>query len=654
MVIKKFCRMKPLNYNMYKETYMKKNRANEILSYMQTSGSTGVSLNDLAGQFGVSRRQIRNYISQINEKAGKEVLAVTEGTCILNPAYAEIKESRDFSSDERISIIVSSLLFADGPKDLYDLAEELFVSDATIESDLKKIRRKLKPFHLELNNEAGNLTITGSEKDKRSLASYMITNTHYKGFRIENTNQFMDEDYQIELVKENLIRIFNESSFIYNDYSLNNIILHLIIIIDRLRNHYYIEETQIGLAVNETEEKATDQIVAFLEDTFDIEVAPAERSVISNLLTGNLVTMDYRMINRDNVSSYVSPQTVKLVDYILERITDYYLLDPFDDVFFARFCLHVDNLLKRLKVNHSIHNPMLMEIKLTYPLIFDIAAYAAALIEEQTGFKPNQDEISLIALHIGSFMESSDSNRNKVSAIYVYSDYHQFYQHNVSELQKKFEKELNILYTISHYDYEQEQMNPDLIISEVPLSNAVLVSPFITYEQTERIHDRIRQLAKKNESDHFIRSLKDLFTEDLFFTDIYGADEFEVLRRLTDKLADKNLFDDTYAESVLNRERISSTCFVKRVAIPHALGHNVNRSFISVVTYDRKQVWGNDAVTLLVLFGISYVDRKNFRFVFNHIVELLSKEANINAFSKCRSYEEIMDTLNQIMIPEKE
>ena len=97
------------------------------------------------------------------------------------------------------------------------------------------------------------------------------------------------------------------------------------------------------------------------------------------------------------------------------------------------------------------------------------------------------------------------------------------------------------------------------------------------------------------------------------------------------------------------RRRISSTCFVKRVAIPHALGQNVKKSFISIVTYDRRQPWGNDAVTLLILFGISYIDRKNFRFVFNHIVELLNTEANINAFSRCRSYEEIMDTLNTIV-----
>lgn len=628
---------------------MRKNRANEILSYMQATGGAGISQDKLAQQFGVSRRQIRNYISQINEEAGTELISISDGICVLNRVTSETKEPRDFSSDERTVIIISSLLFSDGTKDSYDLAEELFVSDATLESDLKKVRRKLKPFNLQLVNEGGFLSIAGREKDKRTLASDMITNTHYKGFMIENTNQFMSEDYKIDLIKDNLVKIFNDCSFIYNDYSLNNIILHLIITIDRLKNHNYIEESQPVLATSDAEKMAAARIVSFLEENFDIEVMPAEQTIISNLLTGNLVTMDYRMINRDNISSYIDEETVSLVDYILEKIEDYYLLDHFDDLFFARFSLHVDNLLKRLKVNHSIHNPMLMEIKLTYPLIFDIAVYAASLIEEKTGFKPNQDEISLIAMHIGSFMESNDFNRNKVSAIYVYADYHQFFQHNVSKLQKQFEQELNILYTVSQNDCLNVKMQPDLIISEVPLENAIIVSPFITEEQTERIREKIRIKSELNENEHFITSLKSLFTEDLFFNDIYGKDEFEVLRHLTDTLSARGLFDETFAESVINREQISPTCFVKRVAIPHAIGQNVKKSFISVVTYDHKQPWGNDAITLLILFGISYVDRKNFRFVFNHIVELLGKEANINAFSKARSYQEIMETLNTIV-----
>ena len=77
---------------------------------------------------------------------------------------------------------------------------------------------------------------------------------------------------------------------------------------------------------------------------------------------------------------------------------------------------------------------------------------------------------------------------------------------------------------------------------------------------------------------------------------------------------------EAFAQSVETRERLSSTCFIKRVAIPHAIGETVSKSFISMITYQRPQKWGNEEVDLVILFGISYAERKNFRLIFLQIV----------------------------------
>ncbi|MBR0417698.1 MAG: PTS sugar transporter subunit IIA [Erysipelotrichaceae bacterium] len=72
-------------------------------------------------------------------------------------------------------------------------------------------------------------------------------------------------------------------------------------------------------------------------------------------------------------------------------------------------------------------------------------------------------------------------------------------------------------------------------------------------------------------------------------------------------------------------------------------------NFISIVTYDHNQKWGNEDIRLLILFGIAYSERKDFRFVFNHIVNILSSEANINALIRCRSYEDLSETIQAII-----
>ncbi len=614
---------------------------------MTKNNGRSFTTEELSVRFGISQRQVRNYIHQIN--AGKQVIACHDDRYSIVSDVKENETPMFQSSAERADFIISRLLSEKEAVDLYELADELFVSEATVQSDLKKVRQRLERFDLSLKNNVSFLSIEGTEKNKRSLTSYMITNTRFKGFVSEDTNRFFDNDYQIDSLKKNLIRIFNGCSFYYNDYSLNNIILHLVITIDRLKNNYSIEETQVNLQISEIELKAAEEISRYLEDSYEIKIDPIEKNNIAAFLATNLATLDYRLIDRENIASYIDQNTISLVEYILSRITDYYLLNPFDDIFFARFCLHIDNLLKRQKIHHSVHNPMLMDIKMTYPLIFDIAVYAAGLIEERSGYRINQDEISLIALHIGSFIESYDSNRNKLSAIYIYSDYHQFYQHNISTIQTRFAKDINLLYTISPDDYDPRKMQPDLLISEVPMENAIAVSPFITADQIDNIEANIKKRSRTKETHEFFASLHHLFHEDLFFTDIEGKDEFEVIHKLTDRLKEKGLFGDDFVSSVISREKLSSTCFIRKVAIPHAIGKTIAHSFISVVTYEKNQKWGNEDIQLLILFGISYAERKDFRFVFNHMVNILNDEANINTLCRCRSYAQIMDFMDTMM-----
>ena len=62
-----------------------------------------------------------------------------------------------------------------------------------------------------------------------------------------------------------------------------------------------------------------------------------------------------------------------------------------------------------------------------------------------------------------------------------------------------------------------------------------------------------------------------------------------------------------------------------------------------MITYQRPQKWGNEEVDLVILFGISYAERKNCRLIFNQIVAFFNDQANITRLSRCRSYKEVID-----------
>ena len=168
--------------------YMRKNKANEVLSFLSENASESFSAKELSEKLNISERMIRNYIRQLNESSKKAMILSDGGKYRIDPSFDHNNyetEHPDLSNQERVMVILSRLLTAEEAIDLFDLADELYVSESTIEADLKKVRRRLEPFHLSLSYDHGKLMIQGNEKDRRSFTSYMITNTHYKGVHVQ-------------------------------------------------------------------------------------------------------------------------------------------------------------------------------------------------------------------------------------------------------------------------------------------------------------------------------------------------------------------------------------------------------------------------------------------------------------------------------------
>ena len=633
---------------------MRKNRSKEILETFTKQPRLVHSVKDISDKTGISERQVKNYIRQINcQTAPRQMIqSISSGNFRLCENYQELLpvfQQPEYLPKERASIILSRLLLSKISLNIYDLAEELYVSRPTIEANLKRIKKIIAPFDVVLTVSNDCLTISGSEKSLRRITSYMITHTEYSGFLIGNKNLFLRDDYQIDFIKNNIIAIFQKCNFIFNDFSVNNILLHLVIAIDRLKNHCEIKETPIGIQVANAEIQAASMIADFLEENYNIKYSQIERMNLAVFLSCNLATMDYRVVNSNLIKDYLEDESYTLTKHILHRITDHYYLESFDDIFFTRFVLHISYLLKRLRSDFNTHNPMCHNIQQTYPFIYDIAVFAAEIIQKETGYYINTDEISLIALHIGSFIESSQQNKNKLSAIYIYADYHGFYQTNVFTLQQKYGDQFNLQYCISIIDYHETPITADIIISEVVLENAVFISPFITAEQLREIGKHIDAKLHIKEYDTFNLSFRQMFTEDIFFQNIYGKDKYEVLRNIGNQLKVKNYVDDAFIESVINRERLSSTCFTPGLAIPHAISSDVKKSFISFTCYKHNLSWDDKSVSLIIFIGISYPDRKTFRFVFNQLIKLFDMQTAINEVAKCTDYEEIMRTINHLI-----
>lgn len=635
---------------------MRQNKSRDILDYFIKHSSINLSLKRISDKFGISQKQIKNYIKQLNETTSPNTIIIQMNSneyrlCDNYNSYMHLFEDTDYLPKDRRSSILSKLLLSAEPLDIFDLADELYVSRPTIDRDLIRVRRNISAFNLKLLIRDDQVSLVGTEKDKRRLTSTLITSDYYANFISSDKTKYLNESYQIDFLKQNLKKMFNESHIFFNDYSLNNIALHLVITIDRLRQQCEITDFLPSISITNTEKEVAENIISFLEKSYDIVFSASEKQNLTMFLSCNLVTVDYNFANAKNISNYITDESEYLTQLILLKIKEYYALDDFDEIFVTRFMLHMDNLLKRINTNFSVHSPLSKEIMSTYPLIYDIAVFVADIIYTETKHMINQDEISFIALHIGSFFESNQMNKDKLAAIYVYSNYHEFYRYNIEKIQKLFNDRLNIKFSISADNYASSDIKEDIVISEVEIRNKdiIVISPFITEGEIAIIRSHTNALIHKQKYDQFESAFKYMFSEKLFFTNITGNDEFQVINKILNKMEPLDYFMPSFPDDVIKRERLSSTCFHNGIAIPHSISHQIKKSFISFTCYDKGQTWNDETVKLVILIGIAYHERKMFRSVFNQLIHIFTNEAHVLSVSKCKIYDEVIDTIKIIL-----
>lgn len=635
---------------------MRQNKSRDLLEYFIRHSDQVLTGKELSGRFGISERQVKNYIRHLNGETEPNhmIEAVSSNEyrlCENYRDYLHLFPKQEYLPKNRISIIISKLLLSDEPVDIFDLADELYVSRSTIESDLNRIKRMVSQFQLTLHTKNDFVSLDGGEKEKRKLTGYMINNEQYSDIMSTGNTKYLNEAYQSDFLKSSLMQIFDECYFTYNDYSLNNIILHLIITIDRLKRNYELTDVLPSNMVTAIEKKAAVRIASLIEENFDVKFTDSEMVNLALFLSCNLSTVDYNFVNSKNLGTYINAESVKLTCSIMEMMKEYYDIDEFDDIFITRFGLHISNLLKRLSNHYSVRNPITDELMLTYPLIYEIAVSAADTIHRETGYIIEKDEIALIALHIGSFLENNQKNKNKLSAVYVYSNYHNFYQYNIERIQKQFQDSLNIRYRILVDDYLNSNVEADIVISEcsMPDQDITAVSPFVTEEELSVISAKMKAITKQKENKEFQESFAYMFHENLFFCDLTGADEFEVIRKILKKIEPLNYFQPSFTEDVLHREKLSSTCFHNGVAIPHSISQHVTRSFISFTCFEKGQVWNGETVYLVIAIGIAYRERKIFRYVFNQLIHIFTNKASVFSISKCKDYNDIVKIVEEQM-----
>lgn len=610
----------------------------------------------LASQLDVSSRSIKNYIQEINSLSPDTIYSSHKGYSINNGnailLLRKTKSSIPQTSNERVTYIINQII--KGNKiDTYDLCENMFISYSTIKNELAKVKRKIKPYDLELIIENDVITIIGLEKNKRQLLSSMLYSESNTNFINPTTIAANFPTIEADFIRSIILETFDEYHYFVNDYSLANLILHITIAVDRIQNGYInIEKSINSNIIKLHEHEMASKIVRKLEDEYKIKFNDGEVQELTLLLVSRATNLDYTSINENNLVDYIGVECYELVTELINDTSSYYYIDLSEQEFLVRFALHIKNLLVRCKSNYFSKNPLTESIKHSCPLIYDAAVALAIIIHKRQGVYINDDEIAYIAFHLGSALEIQKKLYSRI-AIAIYSpNYYDMKTTLIEKINKHFEDDILINNIVTSED-EIKKAPCDLIISTLPLSFCascplIVINPFLLEKDIENITQKIKEIKISKKQKLFREHLKYLIIPEFFERFNSFNNQSELIHHMCSKLLNFDYVDENFEKQVIERDYISSTAF-DSFAIPHALKMNAKKTGMNVIILENPLDWGEKKVNLIMMLCFNRNERYIFNELFEPLTMILTNKENLKEVLKANSYEEFIDILSSFI-----
>lgn len=612
----------------------------------------------LSNQLDVSIRTVKNYIYQINDEYPETIISSRLGYSInKDHAYDVLRdllsEEKGIpqTSKERIVFLLNKLLKShqDDLFNIYDISDELYISPSTIRNELKKVKRKLNKYDIELILKGDSFKIDGLEKNKRKMLSSILYEESDIHFLNLDTLQQSFRNINIDLIKSIILSEFQKYHYFINDYSLSNLVLHLALSIERIRDdNHYIQNNQ---TINEDliEYKLAKDLALQLENYFQITFSKAEVFEMTLLIASRASSFNYRTMEISDLEEFVGKDCLDLVYSLVDDIKSLYSIDLSDPEFLMRFTLHIYNLIIRSHNNYLSKNPLTKEIKTSYPLIYDMSVTIAKIIIEKTNVHINDDEIAYITFHIGSILETQKSFATKLPIAIFCPNYYDLSYKLIDSIQQYFSNDVIISHVFTNENDLLSIHNIDLIITTVPL-NVILETPvfeikmFLSNQDRYKLSEKIKEININKQKNELRKYLTQLIIPDLFERKEDFKNKNECLSIMVNKLVENKYVEISFYDEIIKREQLSSTAF-GNFAIPHSMKMNAYKTGINVMITRKPIKWDNHSVNLVLMMCFN----KNERYIFNNIYDIittiLSESDNVKRIVSSKTYDEFIDNI---------
>ncbi|EAE6297779.1 PRD domain-containing protein [Listeria monocytogenes] len=623
----------------------------EILAYLHKQENKWVTSNELAAFCECTTRTIRNNISKINEATPNLIRSAKQGYQINQRIPFELQTESDVT-ERKSKLLLELIKNSTKGVDLFELADILYISEVTLKKDIQQLKNELKEADVQIVTSKNRIKLLGKERAKRK---YMISLLYEEGgyresikSRIQEMIEFVSIDKLQNIVKE----VLTEESITTNQYSMMNIVLHYAISIVRIQQGNTLIETQKTLIQKHSKEyEISKKIAEILSEEYQIHFSEAETKQLGLLYVG-LQNEQSANANHGELDQFVDKKIIEALKSVLANVEETYLIDLQNEQLFIKLAIHVQSLYYRSRYKAYTRNLSLLDIKTSYPVTFDIAVYISSLLQEKLTIDFNEDEISFIALHIGSFLESENRDYIRLEIGLLIEDYHDLRTNMLKKLRARFENEATIK-LIENEDYEE---NFDIILTtnrDIALEKAgsIFIHPLLTMKDIKKISNRI-QTKKKILENHMRGQQIDRYIVRSLYANQIDPSELtpaKIREQMISKMEKQTFVTPEFKEKVEKREQMAPTSFPSGIAIPHSIKNDALQSGVSIMTLQEPIYWNDVKIKIIALVAISKKDATEFNDFFEKFVEIVSEPINTKRLSMAESFEAFIQKLKMMM-----
>lgn len=618
----------------------------------------------LAEILGVSVRTVKNYVAELNRTYPEIISSSSSGYLISSDqamaalvSFQENTPSIPQTNKERALYVIISLLRASGPLSMMDLCDEMFISLSTFRIVLKRATRQLTQYNLELSASGDSVEIIGDEQNRRRMLSSIIFHESNASFfdldTIQEIFDNIDTDFAINATNE----VLWDFRYYVSDFSAYNILLHIIIAIDRNLNAASGDEC--AREKTEVEYPAflptgicqmAETLVERLENYYDITFRPDDKLEFALLFYTRATALALHEVDEDNLEKYIGKEYTHLIQDMLNLLQNAYGIELTNPESRTSFALHVKSLMIRLQAGNVNHNPLTDSLKTSCPLIYDVAVSLSSVITERTGIVVNDDEIAYIAFHIGNSIEMQRAYQSRISILLNCPTYYNMNHDLFKRLTERFGNDIIIVdITVSETQLERYP-DIDLILTTVPLRHdpeipSIQIQPFLTMADSNIVERSIARIREEKKQASFIEQLQSILLPEFYEHLDRPMTRKEVIHYMCGRLHDAGFATDGYETAVLEREQLSSTAFTN-FAIPHTINMKENKSCMYILINDTPVKWDDNEVQLVIMLCFRTADRPIFYTVFEPLSFSLLNRAVVQKIVQTSSYEEFIQIIS--------